>query len=169
MGVYNVHERLLVATEAEVGALIDTLASGADDRLWPGATWGPMEFDRPLEPGAAGGHGPVRYTIAGYAPGRWIRFDFTGPRGFHGFHEFAVAPVDAQRTRLHHTLTMTTSGLARVTWPLAWRPLHDSCLEDALDRAESACTGTVARPARWTPYVRLLRRLAARGGSRPQA
>ncbi|MET9956498.1 SRPBCC family protein [Streptomyces sp. NPDC006339] len=164
MGVHNVHERLLTATESEVGALIDTLASGADDRLWPGTSWGPMLFDRPLGPGAVGGHGPVRYTVAGYAPGRWIRFDFTGPRGFHGFHEFAVVPVDARRTRLHHTLTMTTSGLARLTWPLAWRPMHDGCMEDALDRAELACTGTVARPARWTAYVRFLHGLAARSG-----
>ncbi|MGW6943453.1 hypothetical protein ACWGF3_31235 [Streptomyces xanthophaeus] len=36
---------------------------------------------------------------------------------------------------------MSTSGLPRVTWPLVWRPLHDACLEDSLDRAELARTG----------------------------
>jgi hypothetical protein len=166
MGVYNVHKRLLAASESRVGSLIDTLASGDRDLLWPGRDWSPMEFDRPLGVGAAGGHGPVRYTVSGYAPGRWIRFEFTGPRGFHGFHELAVLPVDREHTLLHHTLTMTTSGLSRVTWPLAWRPMHDACLEDGLDRAELACTGTVARPARWSPYVRLLHSLASLLGPR---
>ncbi|MEV7723683.1 SRPBCC family protein [Streptomyces sp. NPDC087917] len=162
MGVHNVHERLLPAKESEVGALVDSLASGDGDRLWPGRDWAPMEFDRPLGSGAVGGHGPVRYTVAGYAPGRWIRFDFTGPRGFHGYHELAVLAAGPDRTRLHHTLSMTTSGLARVTWPLVWRHLHDACLEDALDRAERACADRVARPARWSPYVRLLRAVGAR-------
>lgn len=159
MGVHNVHERLLPAKESEVGALIDTLACGEDDRLWPGAAWSPMEFDRPLGPGAVGGHGPVRYTVTGHVPGHWIRFEFTGPRGFHGFHELAVLPAGPDHTRLHHLLGMTPRGLARLTWPLLWRPLHDALIEDGLDRAELACTGTVRRPAHWSPYVRLLRTL----------
>ncbi|MFJ7158846.1 SRPBCC family protein [Streptomyces sp. NPDC101118] len=162
MGVHNVHERLLVAPQDEVGALVDTLADGDDDRLWPGRAWAPMVFDRPLAVGAVGGHGPVRYTVSGYAPGRWIRFAFTGPRGFHGFHELAVLPAGPERTVLHHTLTMSPRGLARLTWPLLWGPLHDALLEDALDRAELACSGAVSRPARWSPYVRLLRALVRR-------
>ncbi|WP_374773561.1 SRPBCC family protein [Streptomyces sp. NBC_01310] len=156
MGVYNVHERLLAAKASEVGALVDTLSTGDADQLWPGRVWEPMEFDRPLSVGAVGGHGPVRYTVAAYVPGTWVRFTFTGPRGFHGFHEFAVLPVDPEHTVLRHTLAMSTTGLTRLTWPLAWRPVHDACLEDSLDRAERACTGTVARPARWSPYVRFL-------------
>ncbi|MFD9354625.1 SRPBCC family protein [Streptomyces sp. NPDC060031] len=160
MGVYNVHERLLDAKGSEVGALIDSLAGGAADRLWPHSNWPAVEFDRPLAVGASGGHGPVRYTVTAYVPGTWVRFTFSGPRGFHGFHEFAVLPVDEGRTVLRHTLAMKTSGLARLTWPVAYRPMHDACLEDSLDCAELACTGTVARPARWTPYVRLLRALA---------
>ncbi|MGW6951200.1 SRPBCC family protein [Streptomyces xanthophaeus] len=119
----------------------------------------------PLGVGAVGGHGPVRYTVASYVPGTWVRFAFTGPRGFHGFHEFAVLPVDADRTLLRHTPAMSTNGLPRVTWPLVWRPLHDACLEDSLDRAELARTGAVARPARWSPYVRFLRTLAGRAAS----
>ncbi|MCP9986035.1 SRPBCC family protein [Streptomyces sudanensis] len=169
MAVCNVHERLLAADESEVGALIDTLASGERDLLWPGRDWSPMRFDRPLGPGAAGGHGLVGYTVSGYLPGRWVRFEFTRPRGFHGFHELAVLPAGPGRTRIHHALAMSTSGLARLTWPLAFRPLHDALLEEALDRAERACTGTVARPARRSPYVRLLRALvfrAARGRRR---
>ncbi|MFD6875674.1 MULTISPECIES: SRPBCC family protein [unclassified Streptomyces] len=159
MGVYNVHERVLAARRSEVGALIDTLAS-SDDKLWPQSDWPPMEFDRPLAAGATGGHGPVRYIVAAHVPSQWVRFAFSGPRGFHGFHEYAVLPADEDRTLLRHTLAMAVRGPARLTWPIVFRPLHDALLEDSLDRAELACTGTVARPARWSPYVRTLLRLA---------
>ncbi|MFF7635884.1 SRPBCC family protein [Kitasatospora sp. NPDC008050] len=158
MGVYNVHERLLAAKESEVGALIDTLSS-SDDKLWAQLGWPQMEFDRPLATGAVGGHGPVRYTVAAYVPSKWVRFAFTGPRGFHGFHEYAALAVDEEHTLLRHTLAMDARGPARLGWPLVWRPLHDACLEDSLDRAELACAGAVARPARWSLYVRLLRGL----------
>ncbi|MGW6535464.1 SRPBCC family protein [Streptomyces sp. NPDC055051] len=160
MGVFNVHERALSAEPDRVGALIDTLSRGEHDQLWPGRLWPEMRLGRSLAVGAAGGHGPVRYTVAAYVPGTWVRFAFTGPRGFHGFHEFTVLPADGERTTLRHTLAMSLSGVGRVTWPLAYRPMHDSLLEDCLDRAERACTGALAHRARWSPYVRLLRHLA---------
>ncbi|MEU9720276.1 SRPBCC family protein [Streptomyces sp. NPDC047976] len=159
MPVHNVHERLLPMGAAEAGALLDSLSAGPDDRLWPHRTWTPMKFDGPLAAGAKGGHGMVRYTIAAYVPGTWIRFAFTGPRGFHGFHEYAVLPVDGERTVLRHTLSMRITGLARLSWPLAYRWLHDALLEDSLDRAERH----PARPARWSPYVRLLMAMAPEG------
>ncbi|MFB6440310.1 SRPBCC family protein [Streptomyces sp. NPDC056411] len=158
MGVHHVHERVLPVPGAEAGRLIDGL-SGAGDRLWPHPDWPPMRLDGPLAPGAAGGHGPVRYTVAAYVPGRWVRFAFRGPRGFDGFHEYTVHPLGADRTLLRHTLAMRPRGPARLTWPLVYRHLHDAVLEDSLDRAERACTGTVTRPARWSRYVRLLRGL----------
>ncbi|MBW1600199.1 SRPBCC family protein [Streptomyces sp. JJ38] len=165
MGVYNVHERRLAGSRGEVGTLIDRLAGG-QDALWPHDAWPRMRFDGALGVGASGGHGPVRYHVAAYVPGTWVRFTFDGPRGFDGFHEYAVLPADAGRTMLRHTLAMRARGPARLTWPLLWRPLHDALLEDSLDRAERALTGTVRTPARWTPYVRLLRGLAGRPGAR---
>lgn len=158
MDVYNLHERLLPAKQSEVGALIDTLAGDAD-ALWPRHCWPPMAFDRSLVVGAVGGHGPIRYTVTAYVPSTWVRFTFSAPRGFDGFHEYTALTVDEQHTLLRHTLAMRTRGPARLTWPLLWRPLHDACLEDSLDRAEAAW-GTPARPARWSRYVRLLRSLA---------
>jgi hypothetical protein len=155
MAVLNVHQRTLSVSPAEAGALIDTLA-GPTDRLWPGIRWPAMEFDRPLGPGAAGGHGPIRYVISQYVPGRWIRFSFTGPRGFHGFHEYSV-PAQNGQTVLRHTLAMHLRGPARLTWPLVFRPMHNALIEDSLDRAEQATAGNVARPARWSRYLRLLR------------
>lgn len=158
MDVYNVHERLLPAKRSEAGALIDTLAS-SDDKLWPQGNWPSMVFDRPLTAGAVGGHGPVRYTVAAHVPSHWVRFTFSGPRGFHGFHEYAALAVDEKHTLLRHTLAMAVRGPARLTWPLIFRPLHDALLEDSLDRAELACSGAVTRPAQWSRYVRLLRGL----------
>ncbi|MDA0637836.1 SRPBCC family protein [Nonomuraea sp. MCN248] len=160
MGVYNVHERLIHAEQSEVGPLIDSLA-GDHDALWPRRDWPPMRLDGPLAVGAAGGHGPIRYTVITYVPSTWVRFGFSGPRGFDGFHEYAVLPVDEHRTLLRHTLAMRVHGSARLTWPLLWRHLHDACVEDSLDRAE-ATRSPLAHPARRSPYVRLLRALLAR-------
>ncbi len=161
MGVVNVHTRWLPVSTAEAGALIDSLA-GSDDRLWPTGEWPPMEFDRPLGVGAVGGHGPVRYTVQHYVPGEWVRFGFTGPRGFDGFHEFTVHPGPDGTIALRHTLAIQPTGPARLTWPFAFRWLHDACLEDSLDKAERDLTGTVARPTRWSWYVKLLHAISER-------
>ncbi|MET9508178.1 SRPBCC family protein [Streptomyces flavidovirens] len=159
---FNVHERVLPAPVAETGALIDTLAT-PDDLLWPRGPWPRMSLDNGLTPGSSGGHGPVRYTVTSYVPRQWVRFTFTGPRGFDGFHEYTAHATDDGRSVLRHTLAMKVTGPALLTWPLAYRAFHDAVLEDSLDRAESALTGTVARPARWSPYVRLLRGLTPAG------
>lgn len=168
MAVINIHRRHLPAPASEVGALLDTLA-GEDDALWPARHWPAMRFDRPLGAGAVGGHGPVRYTVEHYVPGRWVRFRFTGPRGFDGFHEFTVRPTP-DGADLVHLLAMNARGPARLTWPLAFRWMHDACLEDCLDRAEHALTGSAAGPARWSGRARLLRKIVERtsgNGARP--
>ncbi|HZB08975.1 MAG TPA: hypothetical protein VE525_07685 [Rubrobacter sp.] len=161
MPAYNLHVRRLNASPQEVGDLIDSLA-GDQDRLWARHLWPEMRFDRPLEVGAGGGHGPIRYTIEAYEPGCWVRFHFTAPRGFDGFHEFIVHPRGPGVTDLHHLLAMRLRFPAWLTYPLMWRPLHDALLEDTLDRAEKSLTGTVESPARWKRYVRLLRKVLAR-------
>ena len=73
MKMSNVHERMIAAPAACVGALLDTLAS-ADDRFWPHENWPGVKFDLPLQVGAAGGHGTGPYTVSSYTPGRPIRF-----------------------------------------------------------------------------------------------
>jgi hypothetical protein len=162
MAVLNIHERRLACSHEVPGDLIDRLAS-EQDGLWPRRAWPPMRFDRPLAAGARGGHGPIRYTVTDYVPGRWIRFGFTGPRGFRGFHEFAVSRA-GDRPVLRHTLAMQLQGPARLSWPLVFRPLHDALVEDSLDCAEQAITGQAGKPARWSLYVRVLRRLLRRAG-----
>jgi len=155
MHVHNVHERAFPMPLATVGALFDTLTS-REDRLWPSGKWPPMRFDRPLAVGAVGGHGPVRYSVEEYHPGRSIRFRFTAPRGFNGTHRFEVEERGG-KTVLRHVIDMRALGPARLSWPLFFRPLHDACLEDSLDCATASLGIQLERPARWSIYVRLLR------------
>lgn len=161
MPAYNLHTRRLSVPLEEVGPLIDSLA-GDDDRLWARDLWPEMRFDRPLGVGAIGGHGPIRYAVVAYEPGRRIRFRFIAPRGFDGFHEFTAHPRGPGATDLHHLVSIRLRFPAWLTYPLMWRPLHDALIEDTLDRAEKCLMGTVGSPARWSPYVRLLRKVLAR-------
>lgn len=163
MRVINMHERVLDASITEIGKLIDGLAS-ADDKLWPRDRWPAMKFDRPLRVGAAGGHGPIRYTVESYIPGFRIQFRFTEPKGFLGHHRFEVERLEAEKTRLRHTIEMQVQGKARLLWPLVICPIHDALMEDALDRAEVT---TGQEPARrgWSLWVKFLRRVMP--GARP--
>jgi hypothetical protein len=58
MKMSNVHERMIAAPAACVGALLDTLAS-ADDRFWPHENWPGVKFDLPLQVGPPGDTAPV--------------------------------------------------------------------------------------------------------------
>jgi hypothetical protein len=156
----NVQRRTIDASPEEMGALLDRIA-GPDDPLWPAPAWPPMRFDRPLGPGADGGHGPIRYSVVEHVPGRLLRCRFDPAIGVVGEHELRVEP-DGTGTAVVHVLRGRLTGPMRVLWPVAVRWLHEALLQDLLDNAERAGTGTVRRPARWSPWVRLLRRAAAR-------
>ena len=164
MNVLNIHERQLPVSADQAG--LDTLAS-RDDALWPVHSWPRVKFDRPLAIGAAGGHGPIRYTVEAYIPGRSIRLRFTAPRGFDGHHRFEVIEVPAGAVVLRHTIEMKTRGRALITWPVIFRPLHDALLEDLLATAE-ASVGEPPVMRKWSPWVRLLRRILSGGKKRPQ-
>lgn len=166
--VLNQHERRFAATPQAVGALIDGLA-GPHDRLWPIADWPAIRLDRPLEVGARGGHGPIRYRVRAYRPGEAVRFQFEAPAGFDGYHEFEALALPGGDTLLRHTLAMRTRGAARMSWPLLYRPLHDALTEDGLDRAAHSLGLGHARRGRWTWRVRLLRTLVRRARRVPSA
>jgi len=155
MQVRNVHERHFTLPLATVGALIDTLAS-REDRLWPAKKWPPMRFDRPLAVGAAGGHGPVRYSVEQYRPGQSIGFLFSAPRGFNGTHRFEVEDRPGSVV-LRHVIEMNATGPALLSWPLAIRFLHDAAIEDCFDQATISLGLPLPHPARWPIYVRMLR------------
>lgn len=156
--VVNIHERYLAAPTAAVGHLLDGLGS-PEDRLWPRRRWPAMALDRPLGVGAHGGHGPVRYHVEACSPGSAVRFRFRRPAGFHGYHEYVVTP-QSSGTLLRHRLVMRTSGVARLSWPLVFRPLHDALIEDSLDQAAVSLGLPVSQPRRWSRRVRVLRLLA---------
>jgi hypothetical protein len=163
MKIHNVHQRRFTAPVSEVGALLDGLAT-SDDRLWPFEAWPPMVLDGGLRVGSRGGHGPVRYAVERCEPGRMVSFRFepTGlTAGFDGHHTFVAVP-DGDATVLRHAIDATAGLAAWTRWALLVRPLHDALLEDALDKAERSITGSVARPARWGPWVRVLRAMMRR-------
>lgn len=168
--ILNVHERTIAASVAEVGMLIDSLSS-KDDRLWPRSGWPAMRLDEALGVGAGGGHGPVRYFVKCYEPGRRVEFQFTGPAGFTGQHSFTAVGGPEQSTILRHELTISPSGAAMVTWPLFFRPLHDALIEESLDRAEHECGALSVFPSRRSLWTNILRatfsvRLARRRNDR---
>jgi hypothetical protein len=163
--VRNVHERLVPAPLTEVGPLLDRIG-GPEDVLWPSPAWVPMVLDGPLAVGMVGGHGPIRYRVTAYEPGRRVEFAFDPRTGLHGTHMFTAEAAGPDGTMLRHVLEGRLSGVARLTWPLAIRWLHDAVLEELLDNAGRAIGAPPARPAQWSPWVRLMRRFE---GSRARA
>jgi hypothetical protein len=149
--VHNVHERELPVPAAEVGRLVDRIGA-VDDPLWPSPAWVPVRFDRPRAPG---GHGPVRYHVTGYEPGRRVELTFHPRTGLIGSHTLEVEERGPQACVLRHSLTARPAGTMRLLWPAIVRVCHDTVIEHLLDNAERAVTGTVARPVRYPRRARL--------------
>jgi hypothetical protein len=154
--INNVHERAIAAPAHKAGALIDSLAS-KNDRLWPRDEWPAMRLDEPLGVGASGGHGPVRYVVVSYEPGRRVDFEFTGPTGFNGHHSFSAVSSAENSTLLRHELKMSPTGAAMITWPIFFRPLHDALIEESLDLAEQECGASPEPHSHRSLWVKILR------------
>ena len=166
MRVLNIHERAFDASAEKVGQLIDSLSS-ANDLLWPIDRWPAMQFDRPLGVGALGGHGPIRYAVESYVPGRSVRFRFVEPKGFVGVHRFEIEPTADGKTTLRHVIEMQAAGLSWLAWAIAIRPLHDALLEDALDRAE-IFLGKQLPKREWSTWVKFVRWAMRRRDQTPE-
>ncbi|HEU5108916.1 MAG TPA: SRPBCC family protein [Micromonosporaceae bacterium] len=156
--IYNVHEREFPVPAARLGELLNQVA-GPDSPLWPVRHWPPMILDRPLDAGADGGHGPIRYRCTAYQPGHRVEFTFTVPV-VKGTHTFSIRDGrQPDSSVLRHVILARPRGLGRVIWPVALRWLHDACLEDLLDHTADSLGHPPRHRARWSPWVRLLRRL----------
>ena len=160
MNVHRVHIRDLPVPPERVGPLIDGLG-GPGDRLWPSARWPttPLELDGPLAVGTTSRQGlfrsaQIRQVVADHEPGRRLVFRFAPGLGIVGTHTLEAQPLDGDRTRLVHTLQARLEPKMLAVSPLLIRQ-HDALVEDMFDRAESATTGRVARPARWPASVRI--------------
>jgi hypothetical protein len=162
MKIVNVHQRRLEATRAQVALLIDSLGS-PDDRFSP-PDWPRIKFDRPLAPGATGGHGSMRYVVTAWTPGESIRFRFTKPTGFQGWHGLTVLGASDDDCVLEHRIEMETEGQATLLWELATRHLHNAWAEDLLSQAQRA-VGNKPLVVPWPARVRVLRRLMSVGKS----
>jgi hypothetical protein len=157
----NVQRRIVPAPAANVGRLIDELADPAVS-VWPSPAWPPLVLDRGLQVGSRGGHGPIRYAVTAHEPGRSLTLAFAPGSGLDGWHELAVSPQEGGRSLLVHTISASTHGRMRWAWPLMVRWLHEALVQDLFDNAERRVTGTLAgRRARWSPWVRAIRRLAS--------
>jgi hypothetical protein len=150
----NVHQRTLPVPTAVAGKLLDRLGA-VGDPLWPSPTWIPMRFDRPLSVGADGGHGPVRYHVTAYEPGRRIEFTFHPRIGLTGTHTAELIDHGPGACILRHRLTATPTGSMRLLWPALIAVCHDTVVEHLLDNAEHAVTGAVAAPVRYGRRARL--------------
>lgn len=155
LNVRNLHHRKL-ENDPRNAQLINQLASG-DDVLWAHERWMPMKFDRPLQVGARGGHGSIRYDIESYTIGQGIRFRFTAPRGFDGWHGFTLEPNGLIR----HELICKVSGRAIWLWLLI-RPIHDAVIEDCFDKAQAFASAQTLKPRTWSLWVQFLHRISPR-------
>ncbi|WP_407914578.1 SRPBCC family protein [Kitasatospora sp. NE20-6] len=152
----NIQRRTIDAPAADVGALLDRLGT-PQDQIWPSPAWSALHLDAGLAVGSRGGHGRIRYAVTEYEPGHRVRFAFAPGLGITGHHEFAVVPDGPMRCQIVHTAVGSTEGRMRLMWPLVIRRLHEALLQDAFDNVQRAATGRAPRPARRSPWVRLLR------------
>jgi len=159
--VRNVHDRCVPCPAGTVAALLRTLGAGDRDLVWPGQYWPRLCLDRPLEVGARGGHGAVRYRVTEYDPalGRVVfAFEPKGALGgFDGRHLFEALPCPGG-TLLRHSVEAISDLTTAMRWLVMIRPIHDAAIEDALDRVELQLTGGIRQQTEWSPYVRWLRR-----------
>ena len=157
MKVLNIHERSMKVEPAEAGGAIDGL-SGREDFLWPRHRWPAMRFDGPLAVGASGGHGPIRYSVSEYIPGRRVEFRFSGEgavAGLDGRHFFEVIPRKGHVV-LRHVVDAECDCKSWLRWRFLIGPLHDALLEDALAGADRRLANSEAKLPDWSPWVRFL-------------
>lgn len=145
----NVHRRT-VDDPAAAGELLQRVHE-PESGVWPADAWPPLRLDRGLEPGSSGGHGPIRYAVDERTPTR-VRFAFAPDSGLVGWHEFRIEE-DVLVHELH--LDHPSRSLR-----LLILPLHDALIEDLFDNMVALGREESPPPRRWSPRVRLLRRLA---------
>lgn len=160
MRIINIHKRLVYQPKENITQILDSLTS-VNDRLWPNEQWPPMIFKHGLAEGAAGGHGPIKYSITKYIPGQLIAFTFIKPAAFSGIHKFEVTEVEKGQTEIKHTIDMSVSLTGIIIWYTAIKWLHDALLEDCLDKVENNFLSQ-KKKTEWNSWVRFLRKVFRR-------
>jgi hypothetical protein len=163
MRIINIHSRRIAASVLQIKPLLLTLGS-AQDRVWPHEDWPRMKLDRPIQAGAIGGHGPIRYRVSICEPDKRIRFEFQ--RASQGFHEITLKDEGASCLLIHTIDTQPSMGFF-FAWHFYIRFMHDALIEDLFDKLQSQFEPLPQR-SRWNRYVKLLRRVAG-GSVQPRA
>jgi hypothetical protein len=78
-------------------------------------------------------------------------------------------PDGKSDTLLRHELVARPEGWMRLQWPLIVRWVHDTVIEEVLDRAELATGNVPARPHQRSRWVKSLLALSARRAPRRAA
>lgn len=163
MLIVNIHERSLSCSIHEAAFLIDDFAK-KEASLWPSLLWPREPFDGPLQVGAQGAHGGTQYFVESYKPGRQVKFKFTKPKDYIGYHQFELVESSDVRTLIRHTVELNLSLLSFLKWRCFIKWVHDALIEDAFDCAQEAIASPPDRPHQWPKRVYLIRHLL--GGSR---
>lgn len=156
MKVINIHKRVLNQPKEQIAELLETLAT-KNDKVLATDKWYPMILDKGLIAGSKGGHGPIRYTVQAYNPGKFVQFKFTKPNGFNGIHRFEIEGLEKNQTEIKHSIKMTTSGSGTLVWLFAIRWLHDAFMEDAFDKVENTFLKE-KKKTEWNFWVKVLRK-----------
>jgi len=163
MKIFNRHDRIIPADQNALGSVLNSL-SGPEDALWPREKWPPMVLDPALKVGAAGGHGPVRYRVTEFIPGRRAVFQFDRAgllAGVDGRHYFEVVPR-REHIVIRHDLEGNCALGTWLKWTFLVKPLHNTVIEDAFDKVESRFSGTAVKRSQSGLWVRFLRWKMAR-------
>ncbi len=155
MKIINIHKRIIHQPKSVVNELIKTLAT-KEDKIWPTKKWPRMKLDQGLQEGSKGGHGPIGYFVQQYIPNERIRFQFTRPQKFVGFHQFEIESLNSEQTQITHTIDMDAKGTGILTWAIGVRWLHDALIEDAFDQIENHFSDQ-KKESKWNLWVKTLR------------
>lgn len=103
----------------------------------------------------------IHYSVEDHEPGCSAVFRFAPGSGLEGTHRLDVEPLTKQRTRLVHTLDAGVTGTLVPLTP-ALLAMHDTLVEDLLDRAELATSGQITEQAPMPRWMRALNAVEAR-------
>jgi hypothetical protein len=155
--------RFFISQQSGLNAIIDTFADD-DSILWPVEVWPRDRFESKLALNACGGHGGTRYSVAEYVPGHFLKFEFTFPKSYHGFHSFRLTQVKNQQWLLEHNTFIKTNVWKWFLWVMLISPVHNALIQDAFDKAEKYASTNLLFLSKWPLRVYFIRHLL--GGSR---
>jgi hypothetical protein len=156
MQINNVHSRIILGSYDAAKYLIDSLPED-NSPFWPTHLWPRGQWDCPLRIGAQGSHGGTRYIAEEYQPGILVKFRFTYPSSYQGFHMFIIEFHSPNSICFKHITKLSLKGMDAIVWRLAIRWVHDALIEDALDCAELYLTQTIGTRNKWRKRVYCLR------------